>query len=138
MTNHFNFSARYADIVSDIELELVKSRDFRVQLDVFSTRVHMSVDNLSNTEPVLPKNILEVNGKGLIAAIIFRKSKNIGSTLKKVVEECLKEGLLVVYTGRESIKIGPPLTISSDALKEGLGILKKNIHKIFINNNGKN
>jgi len=59
MTNHFNFSARYADIVSDIELELVKSRDFRVQLDVFSTRVHMSVDNLSNTEPVLPKNILE-------------------------------------------------------------------------------
>ena len=93
---------------------------------------------LDNIKNLFPKNILEVNGKGLIAAIIFRKSKNIGSTLKKVVEECLKEGLLVVYTGRESIKIGPPLTISSDALKEGLGILKKNIHKIFINNNGKN
>jgi hypothetical protein len=59
MTNHFNFSARYADIVTDIELELVKSMEFRVQFDVFSTRVHMSVDNLSNTEPVLPKNILE-------------------------------------------------------------------------------
>lgn len=58
MTNHFNFSARYADVVSDIELELVKGRDFRTQLDVFSTRVHMLVDNLSNTEPVLPKGIV--------------------------------------------------------------------------------
>ena len=59
MTNHFNFSARYADVASDIELELVKGREFRTQLDVFSTRVHMLVDNLSSTEPVLPKNIAE-------------------------------------------------------------------------------
>ena len=59
MSNHFNFNARYADIVSDIEMELVKGREFRVQLDVFSTRIHMRVDNLASTEPVLPKGILE-------------------------------------------------------------------------------
>lgn len=59
MSNHFNFSTRYSDVVSDIEIELVKGREFRVQLDVFSTRVHMLVDNLANTEPVLPKGILE-------------------------------------------------------------------------------
>ena len=59
MSNHFNFSARYADVASDIELELVKGREFRTQLDVFSTRVHMRVDSLANTEPVLPKGILE-------------------------------------------------------------------------------
>jgi hypothetical protein len=59
MSNHFNFSARYADIVSDIELELVKGRDFRTQLDVFYTRIHMLVDNLSATEPVIPKGILD-------------------------------------------------------------------------------
>ena len=44
----------------------------------------------------------------------------------------MKDGLLVVYTGRESVKIGPPLTITKDALKEGLGVLKKNIEKIFL------
>ena len=59
MTNHFNFSARYTDVASDVELELVKGREFRTQLDVFATRIHMIVDNLSNTEPVLPKGIAE-------------------------------------------------------------------------------
>ena len=59
MTNHFNFRARYDDVVSDIELELVKGREFRTQLDVFATRIHMLVDNLAITEPVLPKGILE-------------------------------------------------------------------------------
>lgn len=58
MANHFNFAARYADVVSDIELELVKAREFRVQLDVFSTRIHMLVDNLANTEPIIPQFIL--------------------------------------------------------------------------------
>lgn len=58
MTDHFNFEARYDDIVSDIELELVKSKEFRMQLDVFSTRIHMRADNLASTEPVIPQHIL--------------------------------------------------------------------------------
>ena len=93
---------------------------------------------LNNIKNLFPNNISEVNGKGLIAAIIFYKNKNIGSTLKKIVEKCLEDGLLVVYTGRESIKIGPPLTISSSALREGLQILKENIYKVFESKNGKN
>ena len=61
--NHFNFTARYADVASDIELELVKDRTFRMQVDVFSTRIHMLIDNLSNTEPVIPKFIVDKNKK---------------------------------------------------------------------------
>jgi hypothetical protein len=57
MSNHFNFSARYADVASDIEMELIKGREFRTQLDVFSTRIHMLVDNLANTESVIPWHI---------------------------------------------------------------------------------
>jgi 4-aminobutyrate aminotransferase-like enzyme len=45
--------------------------------------------------------------------------------------KCLKKGLLVVYTGRESIKIGPPLTISKNALIEGLDILEESISEVF-------
>ena len=59
MSNHFNFSTRYSDIVTDIESELVKGRNYRMQLDVFSTRIKMMVDNLANTEPTLPKHIIE-------------------------------------------------------------------------------
>ena len=47
----------------------------------------------------------------------------------------MQNGLLVVYTGRESIKIGPPLTITKKAIKEGLQVLQEQISKIFKKNN---
>ena len=80
-----------------------------------------------------PESIMEISGKGLIAAIIFKIDRNqkIYFRLKEICVMCLKQGLLVVYTGRESIKIGPPLTISINALKEGLEILRHNIRNIF-------
>ena len=78
------------------------------------------------------KNLFNVYGKGLIAAIIFNnKIKNINMKLRKLVELCIKDGLLMVYTGRESVKIGPPLTITKDAIKEGTDIIEKNISLIF-------
>ena len=49
--------------------------------------------------------------------------------------ECMRNGLLVVYTGRESIKIGPPLIISNEALREGLDVLEKSIVKVFNDQN---
>ena len=79
------------------------------------------------------KIIFSINGRGLVAAIIFKKTykKNIAQKLREVSEECLKDGLLVVWTGRESIKIGPPLTITISAIEEGINILNKNIGKVF-------
>ena len=41
----------------------------------------------------------------------------------------MKDGLLLVYTGRESIKLGPPLTISIKALDVSLKIIDKNLKK---------
>ena len=77
-------------------------------------------------------NLFNVYGKGLIAAIIFNKSqKNINKKLKLLVEKCMKDGLLLVYTGRESVKIGPPLTITKSAITEGTQIIEKNINLIF-------
>ena len=76
-----------------------------------------------------------ISSKGLIAAIIFKRKRNINSLLKDVCMECMRNGLLVVYTGRESIKIGPPLTISNSALKEGLDVLENSIFQIFNDKN---
>jgi hypothetical protein len=58
MNDHSNMSSRYADIKADIELELTKKREFRMQLDVFMSRIHMTKDYLTNTEPPLPGHIL--------------------------------------------------------------------------------
>ena len=73
-----------------------------------------------------------VMGEGMIYALIFdKKIKNIASKLKKICFGSMQNGLLVVYTGRESIKIGPPLVISKKAIKEGLEVLEEQITKVF-------
>lgn len=89
---------------------------------------------LNQIKDKFPKEILYVQGKGLIAALIFnlRSKNNVKKILKSIVEECLKNGLLVVYTGRESIKIGPPLTITKEALIEGINVLDEAITKNLI------
>ena len=69
----------------------------------------------------------------MIAAIHFTDSENDLSASKfasTVSEKCMQKGLLVVHTGRESIKIGPPLTIDDDALIEGLEVLDESIDEV--------
>jgi len=88
---------------------------------------------------IMQKNsnsIKYVLGKGMVYVLIFdKKITDIGKKLKKVCFNAMKNGLLVVYTGRESIKIGPPLIISKKAIEEGLEILEDQICKVFKNKN---
>ncbi len=63
--------------------------------------------------------------KGLLAGIIFKSpatGKPDGFFASQVCEKAMQKGLLLVHTGRESIKIGPPLTIPDGALEEGLDV----------------
>lgn len=74
--------------------------------------------------------ISDVFGKGLIAAVLFSSpdsGKSDSYFTSMIAELCMQKGLLVVHTGRESIKIGPPLTIPDDALIEGVSILDEAI-----------
>ena len=76
------------------------------------------------------KYIKTISCKGLIAAVIFHKQKGSISGKLLATSACnyaLRKGLLVVHTGRESIKLGPPLSISKEALEEGLSILHESI-----------
>jgi 4-aminobutyrate aminotransferase-like enzyme len=72
-------------------------------------------------------------GNGLLAGIIFKdpgSGKPDGLFPSKVCERAMQKGLLLVHTGRESIKIGPPLVISDGALLEGLKVLEESIDEI--------
>ena len=44
-----------------------------------------------------------------------------------VCEKAMQKGVLFVHTGRESIKLGPPLMISDDALEEGIDVLEESM-----------
>ncbi|MBA2686658.1 MAG: aminotransferase class III-fold pyridoxal phosphate-dependent enzyme [Gemmatimonadaceae bacterium] len=77
--------------------------------------------------------IADCLGNGLIAAVLFKdpaSGKPDGAFASRVAERCMQKGLLVVHTGRESIKIGPPLTITDDALLEGVEVLGEAMQEI--------
>ena len=75
-----------------------------------------------------------VYGKGLIASVVF-KDPVTGipnpEFVSRLAEKCLQKGLLVVHTGRESIKIGPPLVITDEALLEGIGVIRESILELL-------
>jgi 4-aminobutyrate aminotransferase-like enzyme len=80
-----------------------------------------------------PDRISALHGKGLIAAVLFRCPNTgaaDGTFTSRVAERCMHKGLLAVHTGRESIKIGPPLTISDEALLEGIDVLGEAIAEV--------
>ncbi|MCX6722175.1 MAG: aspartate aminotransferase family protein, partial [Candidatus Staskawiczbacteria bacterium] len=67
---------------------------------------------LNKLQKKFPNYISYIFGKGLLAAIITTNpgdKKPDGSVSSRVCEKAMQKGLLLVHTGRESIKIGPPL-----------------------------
>ena len=66
-------------------------------------------------------------------AMLFQVPNEAGSDAifaSKVAEKCMQKGVLVVHTGRESIKLGPPLTITDDALIEGVMVLNESVAEV--------
>lgn len=81
-----------------------------------------------------PKHISHLLGRGLIAAILFSNPQTgepDGLFTSRVAERCMQKGLLVVHTGRESVKLGPPLTITDSALIESVEVLCEAIGEII-------
>lgn len=88
---------------------------------------------LNEIKDKFPQRISYILGEGLLAALIFihpKTNKPDGLFASKVCERAMQKGLLLVHTGRESIKIGPPLVIKDEALIEGLGVLEESIKEI--------
>jgi len=90
------------------------------------------MNGLQKIKTKFPQKVSYILGKGMIAAILFYRDDNQPDSefASKVAERCMQKGLLVVHTGRESIKLGPPLIISIDALNEGLYVLEESIEEI--------
>ena len=82
-------------------------------------------EKLNAMKDKYPNHLQYILGKGLLAALIFvDKDGNALSDLCDVVcEKAFQKGLLVVHTGRESIKLAPPLSITEEALLEGIEVL---------------
>jgi 4-aminobutyrate aminotransferase-like enzyme len=84
-----------------------------------------------------PNYISSVQGVGLLAAVIFTDPNKtpLSALCDLISEKCLQSGLLVVHTGRESIKLAPPLVINNEELIEGVETfalaVKESINELY-------
>lgn len=111
-------------VIEEIELNnLVNESERKGQI------LHSELQLLQSDYPQL---ISGIYGKGMIASIVFQDPKTAtpnSEFVSRVAEKCMQKGLLVVHTGRESIKIGPPLVISDNALLEGIRVIRESIEE---------
>jgi len=85
---------------------------------------HQRLNEIKNR---YPNHLKYVFGKGLLAALIFmdENGKPLSSLSDEISEKAFQKGLLVVHTGRESIKLAPPLSITEEAMLEGLTVIEQ-------------
>ena len=85
---------------------------------------HQRLNEIKNK---YPKHLKYVFGKGLLAALIFidENGNPLSDLCDKISEKAFQKGLLVIHTGRESIKLSPPLSITEEAMLEGIEVMEQ-------------
>ncbi|MFJ7735127.1 diaminobutyrate--2-oxoglutarate transaminase [Lysinibacillus sp. NPDC097287] len=75
---------------------------------------------------------IEIRGMGMIWGIDLNKLED-SSIYTKIIKECFNRGLIIEKAGRNSsvIKLLPPLTITEENLRAGLGILEEVLLEIL-------
>lgn len=112
-------------------LEEIESRSLVERAAILGKLFHEKLNELKNK---FPSKISHVLGNGLLAALHFNhEEKPLSVFASEVCERSMQKGLLMVHTGRESIKMAPPLTIAEDALLEGIGIINEAISETIGN-----
>jgi len=69
---------------------------------------------------------------GMVGALVFEDGISVkGAKIADIFcEETLSNGLLVIRTGRESVKLAPPLTIDKRRIIDAFNVIKKALLKI--------
>lgn len=70
-TQHYMYSAKYSDIITDIDTELIKKKQFRINADLFVATIKMKYDNLIFGEPIIPLNTREMMKKYKVSDFTF-------------------------------------------------------------------
>jgi 4-aminobutyrate aminotransferase-like enzyme len=78
----------------------------------------------------MPQYISKIYCKGLLASVFIDScNQNIsnGDFVDLLIEEATRQGLMSIRTASGTLKIGPPLCITDDALIEGIDVLKNSL-----------
>ncbi len=87
-------------------------------------------DELLKWKLEMPRYIKRINCRGLLASVFIEApNKKNEEFVDRVIEIAMRKGLLSVRTASGTLKIGPPLTITEDALIEGVQVLKESLQE---------
>jgi acetylornithine/succinyldiaminopimelate/putrescine aminotransferase len=90
--------------------------------ETFQTQLKKKIKVFENRLKRLEKYdiINYVNARGMVGAIIFNNKEDANT----VVVNCVRRGVMPVNTWSTSVKVGPPLTISIDAINEAFDVIE--------------
>ena len=66
------------------------------------------------------ETVTNINTRGMVTGIIFDSTE----AATAVVRKCISNGVLPVCTFKNAIKLGPPLTITIEALEEAFDVIE--------------
>jgi len=112
-------SSRAGLVVLDVLEEESKSGRLKKRIEAFNRRLEALVH---------PSNHLFIKkvGVGLMLGLRAKDSQ----TQAQIVQECFRNGLIVLKAGRDTIRFLPPLTITEDEIDEGFKRFEEAILKI--------
>ena len=88
---------------------------------------HETVDGLKRR---FPDRIRWGAGKGLAWAIYVYQREGDSLDIdcgQRIAAACMKKGVLMMQTGRGTLKLAPPLCITEQALREGLSVIEDSV-----------
>ena len=108
--NHLACSIAYETIKQLMSREILKN---------VNSSSNLTFKILENLKQKYPNLIREIRGKGLLIGVEMKMQS------RTIVDQCLKEGLILNVTAENVIRIMPPLNIKNQFLMEGLEIFEK-------------
>lgn len=94
-------------------------------LDNASSMGNYLLKKIISLKQLRPDLIKNSRGKGLFAAFDF-----IGDQRKEFLNQCFDQGLIILASGKNSIRFRPALNITKDSIDEGFEIMEKVIKKL--------
>jgi 4-aminobutyrate aminotransferase-like enzyme len=85
-------------------------------------------DRLKEIAVDYPEHIFTVQGRGFLWGVhmVNPETEELDVRLAdEIVEKLMRKGMLIVRTGVGTLKFGPPLCISEDAIIEGVGVVQE-------------
>ena len=89
---------------------------------------------LNTWKKLFPKRVKAILGKGFIWGVFIYNKKGTAldnNLTNRICERAMEKGVFSICTGRGTLKLGPPLTITTSALREGLDVYEECLREML-------